>query len=98
MWHKGVAALNWPTRMALSVLFGGMPEASNDKAVECLEKANQCYPNATSVVERAKVLLDMGRKAEAKAALESSLDMDTDLPVYRKAQDEARGLLANTRW
>eukprot|EP00961_Rhodomonas_salina_P195932 2644856-Rhodomonas_salina.2 len=22
MWHKGVAALNWPTRMALSVIFG----------------------------------------------------------------------------
>ncbi len=56
MWHKGVAALNWPTRMALSVLFGGMPDASNDKAIECLQRANDCYPNACSVVERAKVL------------------------------------------
>ena len=45
-----------------------------------------------------QVLYDMGRKAEAKAALEASLDMDTDLPVYRKAQNEARQLLAKGRW
>eukprot|EP00286_Rhodomonas_abbreviata_P016938 CAMPEP_0181322114 /NCGR_PEP_ID=MMETSP1101-20121128/19055_1 /TAXON_ID=46948 /ORGANISM="Rhodomonas abbreviata, Strain Caron Lab Isolate" /LENGTH=220 /DNA_ID=CAMNT_0023430005 /DNA_START=27 /DNA_END=689 /DNA_ORIENTATION=+ len=92
-WHCGVASLNWVTMMALKVVFGGMPDASHEKALECLQKANDIYPNASSVLEKAKVLMLMGRKAEAKAALEGTLGMDTDLPVYRRSIEEAKQLL-----
>ena len=53
MWHTGVANLNWVTRKALQA-FMGMPEASNERAIESFDKANQCCTNATSTVEKAK--------------------------------------------
>ena len=53
MWHTGVASLNWVTRKALQA-FMGMPEASNERAIESFDKANQCCTNATSTVEKAK--------------------------------------------
>lgn len=55
MWHAGVSSLNFMMKAALKALFGGMPEASHEKAIECFLKADKCKPNLTSMVELAKV-------------------------------------------
>jgi tetratricopeptide (TPR) repeat protein len=103
-------------KAALKALFGGMPEASHDKAIECFLKADACkarfgclaqhspvlrtnfmyafQPNLTTTVELAKVYKTVGKNKECKEALEKALTMDTSLPVYRVAQEEAREMLA----
>jgi hypothetical protein len=42
MWHTGVSNLNFMMKAALKALFGGMPEASHEKAIECFLKADSC--------------------------------------------------------
>ena len=74
--------------------FTAYVQASHDKAIECLLKANACKPNLTTTVELAKVYQTVGQKKEARAALEKALTMDTSLPTYRVSQEEARELLA----
>lgn len=95
MWHTGVANLNFMMKAALKALFGGMPDASHEKAIECFLKADACKPNLTTTVELAKVYKTVGKSAECKQALEKALTMDTTLPVYRLAQEEARAMLAD---
>ena len=55
MWHTGVANLNFVMKAALKALFGGMPEASHEKAIECFLKADAAKPNLSTTVELAKV-------------------------------------------
>jgi tetratricopeptide (TPR) repeat protein len=74
--------------------FTAYVQASHDKAIECLLKANACKPNLTTTVELAKVYQTVGQKKEARAALEKALTMDTSLPTYRVSKEEARELLA----
>jgi tetratricopeptide (TPR) repeat protein len=95
MWHTGVANLNFVMKAALKALFGGMPEASHEKAIECFLKADAAKPNLSTTVELAKVYKTLNKKAECKATLEKALTMDTSLPVYRLAQEEAKAMLAN---
>jgi tetratricopeptide (TPR) repeat protein len=59
MWHTGVSNLNFMMKAALKALFGGMPEASHEKAIECFLKADKCKPNLTTTVELAKVDPDL---------------------------------------
>lgn len=51
-------------------------------------------PNLTTTVELAKVYKTVGKTKECKDALEKAMTMDTSLPVYRLAQEEAREMLA----
>jgi len=102
MWHTGVANLNWVTRKALQA-FMGMPEASNERAIESFDKANQCFqPKAVGPMSRSfagkvkklfqfyargQVLALCGQHAASRAALEEALRMNGDLPTHRAAQE-----------
>jgi tetratricopeptide (TPR) repeat protein len=74
-------------------LFGG----SNEKSVEHLRKSIEYDPNSTaSYFFLAETLLDMGRKADARAALQKVLDAPIDAdwaPEDREFKQKARDLL-----
>jgi tetratricopeptide (TPR) repeat protein len=75
-------------------LFGG----SNEKSVEHLRKSIEYDPNSTaSHFFLAETLLDMGRKADARAALQKVLDVPIDAdwaPEDREFKQKAKALLA----
>lgn len=47
-WHYGVANVNGVLKVLARVVYGGMPPASNEKAVECLEKSVKLAPKELS--------------------------------------------------
>ncbi|EKX45588.1 hypothetical protein GUITHDRAFT_138813 [Guillardia theta CCMP2712] len=95
MWHAGVTKLGWVTRQALQALYlGNFPHASNEKAIECLQNAQQHWPNASSCMQLGKIYKMEKKDEEAKAWLSKSLEMPSDLPISRLAQEEARELLS----
>ena len=62
--------------MFASAVYGGLPDASNETAVECFKKAMALNPNRlVHVVELGRTYAMMGRKAEAKRYLEMGLAM-----------------------
>jgi len=44
-WHLEASKLNWMERWACQLFFGGLPEASVEKAIDCLKKASRLEPN-----------------------------------------------------
>lgn len=94
-WHYEAARLAWWERLGAAAL-GGLPEASLDEAARLLERAIVLEPDE-SIRHRlllARVHLEAGRKAAARAELEILLALppaDLDDPAR---QAEARALLA----
>ncbi|MCX7907341.1 MAG: tetratricopeptide repeat protein [Bacteroidetes bacterium] len=92
-WHHEVAGLGFMARAIVRIVYGGLPEASYEKAVEHLERALRIRDAIRHRVELAKSLLELGRKQEARAVLERALQMppvDVKDSEYRA---EARELL-----
>jgi tetratricopeptide (TPR) repeat protein len=75
-------------------LFGG----SHEKSVQHLQKSIEYDPNSTaSHFFLAETLLDMGRKADARAALQKVLDVPIDAewaPEDREFKQKAKAMLA----
>lgn len=75
-WHQALANIGGVTRMLASAVYGGLPEASNETAVDCFKKAMALNPNRlVHVIELGRTYAMMGRKAEAKKYLEMGLAM-----------------------
>ncbi len=75
-WHQALANVGGVTRMLASAIYGSLPDASNDTAVECFKKAMALNPNRLiHVVELGRTYAMMGRKVEAKKYLEMGLAM-----------------------
>ncbi len=75
-WHQSLANIGGVTRMFARAIYGGLPDASNETAVECFKKAMALNPNRlVHVVELGRTYAMMGRKAEAKKYLEMGLAM-----------------------
>lgn len=75
-WHQSLANIGGVSRMFASAVYGGLPDASNETAVECFKKAMALNPNRlVHVVELGRTYAMMGRKAEAKKYLEMGLAM-----------------------
>ena len=43
-WHSGVANVNGMLKMLATLVYGGMPKASNEEAVRCFKKAIEIAP------------------------------------------------------
>ena len=43
-WHSGVANVNGVLKMLATVVYGGLPKASNEEAVKCFKKAIEIAP------------------------------------------------------
>jgi tetratricopeptide (TPR) repeat protein len=90
-----MAALNPALRMIAGMIYGGLPDASFEKAAECFERAVAIQPRSViHQVELGRTYLAMGRLDDARKHLEIGLSLpikeDDDaetLALARKALD-----------
>lgn len=96
VWHGKVADLGVILRAAVRVVYGGLPEASLEKAVADLTRAIELEPRAASHLELGKVYQKMGRTEAARTHLQAALEGDSTDPfadvVKRKARTRLRTL------
>jgi tetratricopeptide (TPR) repeat protein len=86
-WNFEVANLSGPVRFIAETLYGKLPPASNEEALRCLEKAAALNPDRLlNLAELGRALAAVGRKDDARAALEKALGM----PSREKDDDETK--------
>lgn len=100
VWNAKIAGLNALERMAASAALGGVPKgASFENAEQDFQKAIQLEPDYINHhLEYGRLLLDRGRRAEAKKALEKAASLapgGSALDAHYQA--EAHKLLAKLR-
>jgi len=86
-WNYEIANLSGPLKFFAQTLYGKFPDASNERALECFQKAVALNPGRlANEAELGRTLAALGRKDEARAALEKALEM----PSREKADDETK--------
>lgn len=93
-WHHAVANLGWLAKSAIMLIYGGMPDASNEMAVQCFQHAIALEDYPPHHVELGKVFITMGRKDEARASFEEAVRQGVKLPVDIEYIAEANRRLA----
>jgi len=93
-WHHAVANLGWLAKSAIMLIYGGMPEASNEMAVQCFQHAISLEDYPPHHVELGKVYLTMGKKDEARASFVEAVRQGVKLPVDVEYLDEANQRLS----
>jgi tetratricopeptide (TPR) repeat protein len=94
IWNREVAELSWVVKLALDVVYGGLPEASLEESRRLLQRAAQLYPDQIMPhVELAKTLKAMDDETGAKRHLRKALSLPKrDIGDTRRIE-EARKLL-----
>jgi len=92
-WHQALAGMNSVVRGLVKLVYGALPPASNEVALDCFQKAIALRPERLiHHIELGRTYAQMGRKEEAKKALNKGLAM----PNTEKDDPESkrRGRLA----
>jgi len=93
-WHYEICSLNAILRTVAEAIYGKMPSASYEEAVRCLGKAAQIEPNnALFQAELGRGYLALGKKEEARAALQKSLTLPRRTKDDGEAQQRAKAAL-----
>lgn len=97
-WCYDVASIGWVSRQAAKVLFATPPESSYDEAYRFFAASADALTDKASFPENycwlGKVLLDLKRKDEARAAYEQAAASTTQTASDSAAVAEARAALA----
>lgn len=97
-WHAGVANINGVLRTLATVVYGGMPPASNQEAARCLKKAVELAPQRIMHrAELARLYKTMGKGDLAAKEWQAIVNLpasDSDEESERVAAREALGLPA----
>jgi len=92
-WNREVADLGFFSRTIVRTVYGGLPEASFDQSVRDFKTAIEKEDTIVHHIELARTYLKMDREAEARASLQTVLDMENDDPDDPQHKKEARELL-----
>lgn len=97
-WHAGVANVNGVLRALATVVYGGMPPASNEEAAQCLKKATELAPRRIMHrAELARLYKTMGQADLAAKEWQIIVTLtaaDSDDEKEKRAAREALGLPA----
>lgn len=96
-WHHEVASLGFFARTVVKVVYGGLPDASYDRAVRDFQTAVDLDEHVGTHLELGRTYLQMDRDEDARQHLERALELpnvDPDDPRYKR---EARELLRDLR-
>lgn len=94
-WHAEVAGLGRGARWFVKVVYGGLPDASLERAISHLENARKLAPERLPHrVELGAVYVAAGRRAEGVALLEEALQMTVKERHDEAAKRRAREVLA----
>ena len=75
-WHQRLADLGAVKRTLASVVYGKLPDASNEDSVRCFKKAIELNPDRLiHHVELGRTYAQMGQEADAKRCLNKGLSM-----------------------
>jgi tetratricopeptide (TPR) repeat protein len=87
-WHQRLADIGALKRAIAMVVYGGLPAATNEESVKCLQKAIALNPDSPMHhIELGRTYAQMGQTAEARKAIEKGLalpDMAKDDPEMKK--------------
>jgi tetratricopeptide (TPR) repeat protein len=87
-WHQGVAGANSILLSLARLIYGEIPEGTNETSVKCFEKARAINPAAlVHHIELGRTYAQMGLTAEARASLEKGLAM----PNRERDDPETKG-------
>lgn len=75
-WHQALAGMNPITRGLARLIYGRLPEATNEEAVDCFQKAIALNPNRLiHHIELGRTYAQMGRSEEAREFISRGLLM-----------------------
>ena len=89
-WHYEVASLGFFARAALNLVYGGLPDASYEQALQDLQRANAIEDLVINHVELGKTYLKLDEEAEARAAFQRALDHPSVYPKDDLYKEQAR--------
>jgi hypothetical protein len=93
-WHYGVANLNPMLRMMAKVVYGGLPDASNEEAVRNLQRAAELAPQRMMHrSELAKAYIAIGKKELARREWKAVLQLPAGDAEEREMQRSAQQAL-----
>jgi tetratricopeptide (TPR) repeat protein len=96
-WHHEVASLGFFARSAVRLVYGGLPDASYESAVDDFMEAIRLEDRVVHRLELGRTLIELRNHAEARVHLERAVSMDDDDPSAPLYRDEARELLQSLR-
>lgn len=75
-WHQRLADIGMMKRAIAMVVYGGLPAATNEESVKCLQKAIALNPDALMhYIELGRTYAQMGKTTEARQFIEKGLAM-----------------------
>jgi tetratricopeptide (TPR) repeat protein len=92
-WHRGVSDIGFFKRAIVKTIYGGLPDASFEQAVQDFKRAIEFNDEVFHHLELAKTYLKMDRPQAARRELKTALNMSSDGPFASKYKKEARKLL-----
>lgn len=93
-WNREVAKLSWIKKLAVNLIYGGLPPASFDASVYALNRALDMRPlRIMHYLELGKTFLAMGRTQDGRNALQHAIDLPSFDGVDGKEKVEATRLL-----
>ena len=96
-WHQRLADIGTVKRAIASIVYGGLPDATNEESVKCLQKAIDLNPdNLIHYIELGRTYAQMGKNEDAKKLIEKGLampDKAKDDPEVKKMGRETLGKL-----
>ncbi len=92
-WNYEIANLGAGARFFAEKLFGKLPDASNERAVECLERATALNPGLMNRAELGRAYAAVGEDEKAREELRAALAMSASDGDERDAQRRAREAL-----
>ena len=92
-WHYEVASLGFFSRAALRLVYGGLPDASYEKALRDLQHANAIQDLVANHVELGKTYRKLGEEAEARAAFERAIELPSVYPNDERYKQQAQARL-----
>lgn len=93
-WHFKVANLSWLERAAANTLFGGIPDASNEKAAEYIRKAISLDEQYVLYhYDLARVYRELGRKVQAIETCQKAIELPVLVPGDMKIKEQCKELI-----
>jgi len=94
-WHREVSDLNFLERAVVRTVYGGLPDASFEQAVQDFRRAIGLEDVRFHHLELGKTYLKMDRPADARAQFETVTKLPPREPFADRYLKEARALLAD---
>lgn len=97
-WHQALAGMNSVIRGLVRLVYGALPEASNEVALESFQKAVALRPERLiHHIELGRTYAQMGKKQEAKQSLNKGLAMPNTEKDDPESKRRGRAALAKLK-